>query len=96
MRPLTVLLGIIMGSAVALASALTMTGIVFVLLHREYGGRLEDEIVPLLKGLAWSWTLTIVSAAAFTGELKSRPWRHWPQVALLSLVGALGWVYWPA
>jgi hypothetical protein len=62
MRPLTVLLGIVTGSAVALAVALGMTGVVFLLLP-EYSARLAAEQAPLLKGLAWSWSLALVSAA---------------------------------
>ena len=42
MTPLTVLLGIIMGSTVALAIALGLTGIVFLLLP-EYSARLAGE-----------------------------------------------------
>ena len=76
MKPLAVLLGIVAGSAVALAVALGMTGIVFLLLLPEYSARLAWEQAPLLKGLAWSWSLALVSAAGFLGELKNAPWRR--------------------
>ena len=94
MRPLTVLLGIIMGSAVALAVSLAMTGIVFLLLG-DYAARLQPERLPLLKGLAWSWSLAIVAAAAFYGELQLRRWRGGAQALLLLLLGLLAWVFWP-
>jgi hypothetical protein len=92
---LTVLLGIITGSAVALAVALGMTGIVFVLLP-EYSARLAAEEGPLLKGLAWSWSLALVSGASFVGELKSKPWRRPAQCLLLLILALLAWRFWPA
>ena len=95
MKPLTALLGIVMGSAVALAVCLGLTGVVFLLLP-EYSARLAGEQAPLLKGLFWSWSLAGVSAASFVGELRQRPWRRVPHGALLLLLALLGWLYWPA
>jgi hypothetical protein len=95
MKPLTALLGIVMGSAVALAVCLAMTGIVFLLLP-EYSARLAGEHAPLLKGLFWSWLLAGVSAASFVGELRHWRWRRLPHGALLILLALLGWLYWPA
>lgn len=94
MRPLTVLLGIIMGSAVALAVSLGMTGIVFLMLG-EYAVRLEPERLPLLKGLAWSWSLALVAATAFYGELRLRSWRVRAQAVLLVELGLLILAFWP-
>lgn len=94
MRPLSVLLGIVMGSAIAVAVALSMTGIVFLLLP-EYAERLASEVPPLLKGIAGSWFLTALSVASFRGELGQRPWRRHAQVALLASVLALVAWYWP-
>ena len=95
MKPLTVLLGIVLGSAVAMAVAFGMTGIVFMLLP-EYSARLADESIPLLTALAWSWSLALVAAASFIGELKSRSWRRPAQALLLALLAMLAWRYWPA
>ena len=95
MKPLTVLLGIVMGSAVALAVCLGLTGVVFLLLP-EYSARLAGEHAPLLKGLFWSWSLAGVSAASFVGELRHRPWRRVPHAVLLIELALLGWLYWPA
>jgi hypothetical protein len=95
MRPLTILLGIIMGSSVAIAVALGMTGIVFLLIP-EYGAQLSGERAPLVLGLLVSWGLSGLAGAAFLGELRQRAWRRWPQAALaLGLLG-LAWHYWPA
>ncbi len=95
MKPLTVLLGIVLGSAVAMAVSLGMTGIVFMLLP-EYSARLAGEHLPLLKALAWSWSLALVAAAGFIGELQGRAWRRPAQALLLALLLALAWRYWPA
>ena len=95
MKPLAVLLGIVAGSAVAMAVALGMTGIVFLLLP-EYSARLAGEQAPLLKGLAWSWSLSLVSAASFLGELKNAPWRRPAQVLLALMLALLAWRFWPA
>jgi hypothetical protein len=94
MKPLAVILGIIMGSSLALAVALGMTGIVFLLLP-EYSVRLAAEQRPLLKGIAWSWSLTALSAGSFIGELRGRRWRYPCQLLLLLLLSALLWRYWP-
>ena len=75
MRPMAVLVGIIMGSAVAMSVSLTMSAIVFLLLP-EYSVRLAPERLPLLKGLLWSWSLAAVGGASFIGELKHWRWRY--------------------
>ncbi|HVO00435.1 MAG TPA: hypothetical protein VMT49_10370 [Steroidobacteraceae bacterium] len=95
MKPLTVLLGIVLGSATALAVSLSMTGVVFLLLP-EYSARLAGEQAPLLKALAWSWSLVLVAGAGFVGELRGRTWRHPAQILLALMLAALAWRYWPA
>ncbi len=95
MKPLTVLLGIVLGSATAMAVSLTMTGIVFLLLP-QYSARLSPEKLPLLTALAWSWSLTGAAAAGFVGELKDRTWRRPAQAMVALLLVALAWRYWPA
>ena len=95
MKPLAFLLGIITGSTVALAVALGMTGIVFMLLP-EYSDRLAGEKLPLVRGLVWSWSLALVAGASFLGELKSAAWRRPAQALLLLLLALLAWRYWPA
>jgi hypothetical protein len=37
----------------------------------------------------------VVGAAAFIGEVRSRPWRRVPQLLLLALLLLLAWTYWP-
>ena len=94
MRPLAVLLGIIMGSSVAMAVSLTMTAIVFLLLG-DQAARFQNEGGPLLRGLLWSWTAVGVSVSAFYGELRQRPWRAWAKSAVAALLLVVGLVFWP-
>ena len=94
MRPLAVLLGIVMGSSIAVAVSLGMTAVVFLLLP-EYQQRIDPERVPLYRGLAWSWSLAATAAAAVIGEVRARTWRRRPQYLLLALVLLLAWIYWP-
>ncbi|HEY6452915.1 MAG TPA: hypothetical protein VIX87_10000 [Steroidobacteraceae bacterium] len=91
---MAVLVGIIMGSAIALTASLTMSGIVFLLLP-EYAARLASERWPLIKGLLWAWSLTAVASASFIGELRDRRWRFGTQAVLAAMLVALGWIYWP-
>jgi hypothetical protein len=94
MRPLAVLIGILTGSSVALMVSLTLSAVVFFLLP-QYADRLAPERWPLLKGLLWSWSLAGVGIASFVGELRDRSWRFYPQLGLLALLVALGYIYWP-
>jgi len=83
-----------MGSSLALAVSLSMTGIVFLLMG-DTTGRVAAEQGALLRGLAWTWSLTALGVAAFYGELRLRRWRYWPQALLLLLLIAAGLRYWP-
>ena len=94
MRPMAVLIGIIMGSAVALSVSLSMSAIVFYLLP-EYSARLSPERLPLLKGLLWSWSLAALGGASFVGELRHLRWRYATELALAAMLVALGFIYWP-
>ena len=94
MRPMAVLIGIIMGSAVALSVSLSMSAVVFLLLP-EYSARLSPERLPLLKGLLWSWSLAALGGASFVGELRHLRWRYATELALAAMLVALGFIYWP-
>ena len=94
MRPFGTLLGIVLGSTVALFAGLAMTLIVYLLLP-EFHDRLAGEFRPLLIAVGWAATLAGLSAAAFVGELKGWRWRRLVQGGLLLLLVAFGWSYWP-
>jgi hypothetical protein len=93
-QPLAVLLGIVLGSSVALLAGLAMTLTVFLLMP-EYRDRLSGEFSPLLQAIAWAALLVATSAASFVGQLKVRPWRHPALLGLVVVVGVVAWTYWP-
>jgi hypothetical protein len=94
LQPLTALIGIVMGSSVALLAGLSMTLVVFLLMP-DYYERLAGEFGPLLQAIAWAALLTLTSAASFLGQLKARPWRFAAQLGLLGAIGLVAWTYWP-
>ena len=94
MRPLTALLGIVMGSAVALATGLLMTWIVILLLPADEA-RFAPEHAPLLRAIAVFTLFSAASAGSFYGELRQRPWRLGAHGATLGMLAAAVWMYWP-
>jgi hypothetical protein len=94
MRPLVVLLGIVMGSAVSIALGLLMTGTVFLLLH-DSDSRLADESRPLMATCIVSVLLAAVAAASFYGELRQQRWRLLAHGVLLAGLAFAAWTYWP-
>lgn len=94
MQPLVVLIGIVMGSSVALLAGLVMTLAVFLLLP-GVDDRLAGEYRPLLAAIAWAALLTGASVAAFAGQLRLRPWRMQAKLALVVALLLVGWKYWP-
>lgn len=95
LQPLTVLLGIVMGSSVALFTGLSMTLVVFLAMP-DYRDRLAGEFAPLLQAIAWAALLVATSAASFVGQLKTRRWRFAAQLGLAVVIGLVAWTYWPA
>ena len=94
MQPLVVLIGIVMGSSVALLAGLAMVLAVFLLLP-EFQDRLSGEFLPLLQAIAWAALLTAASVAAFLGQLRLRTWRLQAKLALVAALLLVGWNYWP-
>jgi uncharacterized BrkB/YihY/UPF0761 family membrane protein len=94
LQPLTVLLGIVMGSALSLFAGLFMTLVVYLLLP-EFHDRLSGEFHPLIVATSWTLVLTLASAAAFLAQVRSKPWRR-PAYAMLGVAMAgIVWSYWP-
>jgi hypothetical protein len=94
MRPLTVLIGIILGSSVAIALSLTMVLIVFLILVGD-APQLRSELRPLLQSAAVFTGLAAIAAASFTGSLRQLRWRRWATGALWAGLVLVGWLYWP-
>jgi len=94
MRPLTVLIGIILGSSVAIALGLTMVLIVFLILAGDEP-QLRSEFRPLLQSAAIFTGLAAVAGASFTGSLRQLQWRRWAIGALWTSMILVTWLYWP-
>ena len=74
MYPLTVLLGIILGSSFSITVGLGIVAVVFWALKSDYP-RLQSEFAPLVGSVGFFTLLTAVAAVSFYGELKRRSWR---------------------
>lgn len=94
MRPLTILLGIVMGSTVSLAIGLLGTWIVILFLPQD-ADRFAPEHVALLRAIAIFTALAAASACSFYGDLRSRTWRLSAHAVSLLLLMTTIWVYWP-
>lgn len=93
MRPLTVITGIILGSAAATTFGLAATLVVFLVLSREHP-QFRSELPLLALYLAIFIALTAVAGVSFIGLARQRPWRRWAQAGLWLTLGVLALVYW--
>src|ERR1700731_3573229 len=94
MRPLTVLIGIVLGSAASITFGLGAVLIVFCVLAGEHPD-LSREMPQLLGSLAAFAVLTTASAGSFLGQVKGRPWRGWAHLATAPSLAAVLLLYWP-
>ena len=93
MRPLTVLTGIVLGSAAATTFGLGATLVVFLALSREVP-EFRAELPLLAVYLAVFVGLTALAGTSFIGLAKNRPWRRWAQAALWTALAGLAALYW--
>jgi hypothetical protein len=94
MRPFTVLIGIVLGSAASITFGLTTVVIVFLVLRPQHPV-LMSELPQVAASLATFAVLTAASAGSFLGEVRSRRWRVWAHLATgICLCGAI-LLYWP-
>jgi hypothetical protein len=94
MRPFTVLIGIILGSAASFTFGLGTVLIVFLVLGPQHP-ELPRELPRVAGSLAAFALLTAASAGSFLGEAKVRPWRGWAHLATgICLCGVI-LLYWP-
>jgi len=94
MRPFTVLIGIILGTAASFTFGLGTVLIVFLVLGREHP-ELPRELPRVAGSLAAFAILTAASAGSFLGEAKSRAWRGWAHLATGICLGGVILLYWP-
>jgi hypothetical protein len=94
MRPFTVLIGIILGSAASISFGLGTVLIVFLVLGSRHP-ELPRELPQVAGSLAAFAILTAASAGSFLGQVKLRPWRGWAHLATgICLCGVI-LLYWP-
>jgi len=94
MRPVTVLLGITLGTVFSIACGLLLVSFLFWLLEADYP-RLRSEIPELIRATAIFVGLSVAAGSSFYGSLKTRQWRY---VTITLLCGGLylaGYYYWP-
>ena len=94
MRPLAVLIGIILGSAVSLAIGLAMTWVVLLFLP-EHADAFAAERAPLLQAITLFGLLAATAAASFYAEQRGRRWRLFAHASMTAMLGITVWVYWP-
>jgi hypothetical protein len=94
MRPLTVLIGIVLGSAASITFGLGAVLIVFGVLVGEHPD-LSHELPQLFGSFIAFGVLTAASAGSFLGQIKARPWRGWAHLATAACLGCLVLLYWP-
>ncbi|HSY97209.1 MAG TPA: hypothetical protein VK793_16425 [Steroidobacteraceae bacterium] len=94
MRPFTVLIGILLGSAASITIGLGTVLIVFLVLAGEHPD-LTREMPQLTGSLIAFAVLTAASAGSFLGQLKLRSWRGWAHLATAACLGGVVMLYWP-
>jgi hypothetical protein len=94
MRPFTVLIGIVLGSAASITFGLGTVLVVFEILMREHPD-LSREMPRLAGSLAAFAVLTAASAGSFLGQARLRPWRGWAHVGTVISLGIVVLLYWP-
>ncbi|HSZ08411.1 MAG TPA: hypothetical protein VK794_07760 [Steroidobacteraceae bacterium] len=94
MRPFTVLIGIVLGSAASITFGLGAVLFVFWVLLGEHPD-LSRELPRLAGSLGAFAILTTASAGSFLGQVRLRPWRGWAHLATGISLCILVLLYWP-
>jgi drug/metabolite transporter superfamily protein YnfA len=94
MRPFTVLIGIILGSAASISFGLGAVLIVFAILGGKHPDLLH-ELPRLLASFGAFSLLTAASAGSFLGQAKTRPWRGWAHLGTAVCLCGVVLLYWP-
>ena len=94
MRPFTVLIGIVLGSAASITFGLGAVLVVFCVLKGEHPD-LSRELPRLAGSLLTFGILTTASAGSFLGQARLRPWRAWAHLATGISLCIVVLLYWP-
>ncbi len=95
MRPFTVLIGIVMGSAASITFGLGTVLIIFCILAGRHP-ELTQELPQLVKSLLTFAVLTAASAGSFVGQANGRSWRLWAHAVSIVCLAGVVLVYWPS
>ncbi|MGD9386839.1 MAG: hypothetical protein PVI87_01285 [Gammaproteobacteria bacterium] len=95
MHPLTVVTGILLGSAASIAVGLLVVLFMFFLLSEEHP-QVTGEMGSLVTNAGLFLAMTIVCAASFIGLVKQRRWWWLPQLVMWGGLGLLVLYYLPS
>ncbi|MEM1263578.1 MAG: hypothetical protein AAGH76_14340 [Pseudomonadota bacterium] len=95
MRPITVINGIVLGSAFSIAFGLSVVGIIFLIIGTDTEF-VADEIGDLGGSIVWFSVLTAVAALSFVASLKRWRWGWAYQLAMWLAVFVVGRAFWPS
>jgi hypothetical protein len=96
MRPLAFLLGVVTGSAVAIAVCLGMVLIVFLLLRADHP-QFREELPTLARFTLLFGIYGAIGLASLFAQLRARPWKRWAVAALAGwsivvIIAARWWI----
>ncbi len=94
MRPFTVLIGIVLGSAASITFGLGTVLIVFIVLGGKHP-ELPRELPRLALSFVAFGVLTAASAGSFLGQVRVRSWRLWAHLATGICLCGVVLLYWP-
>lgn len=94
MHPLTVVTGILLGSAASIAAGLAVVMLLFFLLAGKHA-QLSAEIGTLAVNTLIFLGMTIICAASFISLIKGRSWWWLPQLGMWAALGLTVLYYLP-
>ncbi|MEJ2516239.1 MAG: hypothetical protein P8080_10160 [Gammaproteobacteria bacterium] len=94
MQPLTVVTGILLGTAASITAGLSVVLLIYFLLAGEHP-RLEAEFRPLIASTAIFTAMTIICATSFIGLIRQSRWRWLSQAIMWSGVVLTVFYYLP-
>lgn len=95
MRPLTIITGVVLGSAFSITLGLAVVIVIFYFTGLDEP-RIADEFDPLIGSVGLFFVLTAISAASFVGLVKERFWRWYAQAAMWVALLLIVRYYWPS
>jgi len=94
MRPVTMVVGIILGSSTAIALGLVVVLLIYLLIGADEPA-MQREIPALWRNSMIFIGFTAVSAVSFYGQIKQTRWASLALAAIILMLAALVTYYWP-